>query len=304
MSFIHVIKSGMQSSVQDLGRHGYRHAGVPSCGVFDRDAHLLGNLLLGNDPNDASIEMTLDGGSFEVQGECWICLSGAPMRHAQILTNDRVIPIPHLRPVRVEDRSRVQIGPIEDGMRGYICIAGGVSTERVLGSRSSLVSNPNAGLGQALRTGATLPIGKHTGSIEEKIEIHARRASDAPIRIVKSHHTSQFSDMQIQQLADGAFCVSTRSNRTGIRLDEHSIQGPLPELRQSVGTLPGYIQIPPDGNPIILGVDGPVTGGYPVIGCVIEADLGRVAQLRPNTRVRFKLIDREDPVACPAKSKV
>lgn len=304
MSFIRVIKPGLQSSVQDLGRYGYRHAGVPSSGVFDRDAHLLGNLLLGNDFNDASIEMTLDGGSFEVQGECWICLSGASMPHAQLLTDERAVPIPHLWPMRVEDRSRVLIGPIEDGMRGYMCISGGVSTERVLGSRSSLVSNPNAGLGQALRVGDTLPIGRFTGSIQEGLEIHARRASDAPIRIVKSHHTSQFSDVQIQQLVDGVFCVSTRSNRAGVRLDGHAIQGTLPELCQSVGTLPGYIQIPPDGNPIILGVDGPVTGGYPVIGCVIDEDLGRVAQLRPNAKASFKWIDRKDVVLVSAESDV
>lgn len=294
MSFIRVIKPGVQSSVQDLGRQSYRHAGVPLSGAFDRDAHFLGNLLLENNPDDASIEMTLDGGVFEVEGGCWFCLSGARMSHARMITNDQAVPIPHLKPVRVEGDCRIDIGPIEEGMRGYLCFSGGVQTGSVLGSRSTLVANPIVGLGRALRSGDTLPLADSFGTAPHGMEIAInQRASDPTIRIVKSHHTSKFEPAHREHLARSDFIVSSRSNRAGIRLEGHPMDGPIPSIDRSVGTLPGYIQVPPDGNPIILGVDGPVTGGYPVIGCVIEADLGKVAQLRPNAKVRFAWIERE-----------
>ncbi|MFG0314549.1 MAG: biotin-dependent carboxyltransferase family protein [Phycisphaerales bacterium] len=193
----------------------------------------------------------------------------------------------------VEAGTEISIGRLSDGARTYMCIGGGVRNEALLGSRSSLVSYPQLGLGRALLPGDLLPVEPATtlpasGARAEPIDFRSQR-----VRITPGTHWDAFSAHQREELTNNPFTVSDQSNRVGIRLSGASISGTIPQGIRSCGTIPGDIQIPPSGEPIILGVDGPTSGGYPVMGCVIEADLPLVAQLPPRTEVRLEWVTRE-----------
>jgi biotin-dependent carboxylase-like uncharacterized protein len=294
MSSIEVIHPGMLSSVQDLGRQGYQHMGVPLSGAFDRDSLLVGNMLLGNNDDDAAIEMTLIGGVFRFLCASRVCLTGSEARNATISLDARVHPIPHQRAFDVSRGSVLEIGPLRRGARLYLCVSGGIRTPEVLTSRSALVSLPDAGLGKPLCAGEHVPILETSDSGRQGVCLMTRQSSPDVIRVVESHHTELFTEDHIQQLCSVPFRVSSQSNRAGVRLESSMLKGKLPSIEQSVGTLPGYIQVPSSGAPIVLGVDGPTTGGYPVIACVIERDLPKLAQASPNDYLRFEWVTREE----------
>lgn len=294
MSSIDVIVPGMLSSVQDLGRPGHQHMGVPISGAFDRNAFLLGNALLGNEDSDAAIEMTMIGGTYRFLADSRVCLTGAHAHHATISIGEQQQPVPHQHVVQVPRGSVISIGPLLEGVRAYLCVSGGIQTPSILGSRSALVSLPDAGLGRPLCAGDLLPISEPINSDTEGVRVEVETRDLDFVRLVESQHTDKFSAEQKQQLVSSLFRVSLKSNRAGVRLEHCRIGGTLPTITESVGTLPGYVQVPNSGEPIVLGVDGPTTGGYPVIACVIEADLPKLAQARPNDQLEFGWIRREE----------
>ena len=302
MGTIEVLKPGLLSSVQDAGRDGYRDAGVPRGGAFDSVALSVGNRLLGNSESDAAIEMTMAGGEFRFSAETVVCISGAHADDAMIISGDHQHPLLHQHPTFVPVGSTLRVGRLTNGVRGYLCVSGGIQSLPVLGSRSVLVSLPDAGLGRALIQGDAISFGAQ--------ESNGRNPSDKPgvyepeqaqngvrtLRIVPGTHFESFSEPQREALVDRAFRVSDQSNRVGIRLSESFIKGFLPYGIASEGTLPGYIQVPQSGSPIVLGVDGPTTGGYPVIACVIEADLPVLAQCAMREQVQFRWVSLSDAV--------
>ncbi len=288
-----VLNPGLQSSVQDLGRAGFRHYGVPVSGAFDTHAHQLGNHLLGNPPGCASIEMTLIGGAFYFNQPVRACLSGARASDAVVDDGSIAVPAPHQQVFTVRAKSVLRVGALREGARSYLCVSGGIETPLLLGSRSALVSIPDAGLGCALKQGDEIPIGRSTHVREIPVQVVSTAMHRNVIRIVPSHHTNSFAVDQIDHIGRTAYRVGSKSNRAGIRLEGGSLCGSIPARMESVATLPGYVQVPPDGNPIVLGVDGPTTGGYPVIACVIERDVSRLAQFSPNDRVEFEWMTHE-----------
>lgn len=302
MGAIEVIEAGLQSSVQDLGRPGYRASGVPIGGAFDQLALRIGNRLLGNDEDDAGIEMTLVGGVYRFDQPAMVCLSGAQADRAEIECHKGRFAIEHLRTAAVPAGGVLRIGRLRDGVRAYLCVGGGIRTERVLGSRSALVSLPDAGLGRALRQGDRLGIGERdrSGSADAEQpwmpQLRSTGEGTRVLRVVPGAHSGLFSEQHRTQLSEKLFTVSAQSNRAGVRLGGERLSGALPARIPSEGVLPGYVQVPSSGEPIVLGVDGPVTGGYPVIGCVIEADLPVLGQCGPGDRVRFALIDRASAI--------
>ncbi|MFG0299599.1 MAG: 5-oxoprolinase/urea amidolyase family protein [Phycisphaerales bacterium JB047] len=289
MGTIEVIEAGMLSSVQDLGRTGYGAFGVPMSGAFDSVALRLGNRLLGNAESNAGIELTMLGGAFQFSSASMVCLTGARAERAVIVCDGHAQRLAHGIPTAIAAGSLLRIGPLSGGVRGYLCIAGGIQSPELLGSRSALVSLPNAGLGQQLMPGDRLKFIVHDSSIPGM-----PRSVSSPcepqtkvLRIVPSMHTARFRESQLKDLCAQPFSVSDDSNRAGVRLTGRSLRGTIPGRVASVGTLPGYVQVPSSGEPIVLGVDGPTTGGYPVIGCVIEADLPVLAQCGPREEVCF-----------------
>jgi len=300
MGVIQVIQPGMLSSVQDVGREGYRHAGVPKSGAFDSIALCIGNRLLGNAETDAAIEMTMTGGEYRFTASTIVCLTGANAVDAMIINGDHQDVIHHQRPTVIPKGSTIRVGRLSNGARGYLCVAGGIQCPLVLGSRSALVSLPGAGLSRALRKGDSLLVDEHeavgmnrtsTSGIQEPGSF-----GNGPhlLRIVPGAHIERFTESQRVALGELAFRISDQSNRAGVRLSESKIPGEPPDTVASEGTLPGYVQAPPSGEPIILGIDGPTTGGYPVIACVIEADLPVLAQCEIREQVQFQWVSRAE----------
>jgi urea carboxylase len=307
MTSIEVIDPGLLSSVQDLGRFGFRADGVPGSGAFDVQSHSLGNRLLGNEPSDASIEMTMIGGSFLTHADCIICLTGAEATNAYLIEDGTRNSISARQPIAVPAGTEIHIGRLSHGLRAYLCVRGGIQTPCVLGSRSALVSLPGIGLGRSLRKGDQLPL--HAALMPD-IPSSTASVSCTPhwieyralLRIVPSVHTQLFSDEQRDALVHSEFEISNQSNRSGVRFAGSPLPAELPERIRSCPVLPGFIQVPPSGDPIVLGVDGPTTGGYPIIASVIEADLPRLAQLSPRERVQLQWVDHKQALVALRES--
>jgi len=280
---LQIVRAGF-AAVQDLGRPGYAHLGVPRGGAFDEWALRDGNRLCGNDPSAAAIEFVLAGPDVRFDDEATVALTGAPF--AATLDGTAV---PFATTVRVAAGASISIGKVIRGARGLLCIAGGIATAPVLDSRSV---SARAGIGRALAAGDRLPVGVRPGSPSAAAirSIGGDIALGAAVRIVPG--PQPFPDAALETLVSEPYEVTTEADRVGVRLDG-------PPLRDGGGgfeidpepVVPGAIQVPGDAQPIVLGPDAPATGGYPKIATVIRADLWMLAQARPGDTLRFEICD-------------
>lgn len=302
MGMIEVIDPGMLSSIQDGGRKGYRQVGVPMSGAFDSVALSIGNRMLGNKDTAAAIEMTMTGGEYRFTTPAVVCLVGAYADDASVNDGHQQHQLVHQQPVVIPTGSRIRVPRFQRGARGYLCVRGGIRSSLVLGSRSALVSLPGAGLGTQLFQGDKIAFDDSTDVEDNRKLSSCTRmpmvVSDKlhQLRIVPGAHAELFAKSQREELCEQTFCVSDQSNRAGVRLSGGVIAGNLPEGIASEGTLAGYVQVPPSGEPIILGVDGPSTGGYPVIACVIKADISRLAQIPIREQIQFRWVNRAEAI--------
>ncbi len=279
-----VSKPGLLDTIQDLGRPGYRQAGVPEGGAADRQALILANRLVGNTDGAAGIEFTLHGPMLGFPQGGVIALTGARFEarcDGENLNWDETQVL--------AAGASLEIGWALKGCRGYLAVAGGIETEAVLSSHATFLPGAFGGWsGRQLEAGDSLPAGAGHPA-------HFGRASGllagGPLRVVAGPQLGWFSEPALVALFGATYVVDARSDRTGIRLRGRGLGVEKRHELGSQGVLPGTIQVPPDGQPIVLGWDGPVTGGYPVIAGVIAADLGRLAQLRPGDRVSFQALD-------------
>lgn len=279
---IEVIEPGALTSVQSAaGRPGRRHLGVPVGGAADAWSARLANRLVGNPDDAAMLEVTLLGPTLRFGARSLVALAGAPFE-AQLDGT----PIPAFVAIAVRDGSTLRIGG-GDGARAYLAVAGGIEVERLLGSAATdLRSGFGGHEGRALRAGDALSVGSPTGV--------ARRWTGelpgGPIRIVDGPHVDRVA---AGALVAAEWTVSTAADRTGARLDGPLLTASPPEVA-SMGLPLGAVQLPPDGRPIVMLADRPVTGGYPVPWCVIGADVGRVARLRTDDAVRFVSVTTQE----------
>ena len=282
---LRIVATGPLALIQDAGRRGHADIGVSPSGAADRGAYALSNRLLGNLETAAAIEVLLGGLVVEPVGRgLWLCVTGAPC------------------PVRSDGRgvgshtaffapagTTVELGSPASGLRSYLGVRGGVAVDPVMGSRSR---DTLSGLGPGpLEEGHLLPVGATPESALAPVDVAPRltRSDHAEgVRVVPGPREDWFADPQ--RLVTQRWVVSERSDRVGLRLTaadsaglERTAQGEL----ASEGVWRGAIQVPPSGEPVVFGPDHPVTGGYPVIGVVRDADLDRLAQLRPGAYVRF-----------------
>lgn len=272
---IELVSPGPLCTVQDGGRPGYAALGVARSGAFDRAALRLANRLVGNRPGAAALELTFGGLELIVHDAATVALTGAPC--------------PGLDPataVSLPAGTRLRLGPPTAGVRSYLALRGGLALPAVLGSRST---DTLSGLGPApLRSGDRLPVGTATaGEVAGTAALPVR--ATAAVRVVPGPRADWFAADAPARLTGTAWTVRPDSNRIGIRLDGPPLARVRSEELPSEPTLPGALQVPPDGHPILLGPDAPVTGGYPVIAVVREADLDAVAQLRPGDPLRFRV---------------
>jgi biotin-dependent carboxylase-like uncharacterized protein len=280
-----VVRPGASATVQDRGREGYRGFGVPVGGAFDRASHDLANALLGNDPDAASLELTLIGGTYRAEVPLAVALAGAPMS-ALIRARsgpDRPITIPQSATLRAGDE--LVIGGSPRGARTYLAVRGGWQTPLVLGSRSTETR---------LEPGDVLPAlpGSSTPSRRPVAWPWEILAGNDPIRVVDGPDADPTAG-GASLLEAGEYRVAGQSNRMGLRLEGPTIAAESPADRVSAPVAPGAVQVA-GGQPIVLGVAGGTMGGYLHLAHVITADLDRLGQLRPGDLVTFRRVEVEE----------
>lgn len=291
---LRVLSGGLLTTVQDGGRVGWRRLGVPVSGAMDQFALRVANQLVGNPPGAAALEITAGGASFEVLHAGVVALTGAEV----VATLDGA-PLPLWTSVLLRPGAVLALGSRRAtwGARVYLALAGGIAVPELLGSRSTYLPGGWGGLeGRALRSGDRLcaappaDLWPLAGRCWPPAARPPYRAVPV-LRAVPGPHEAHFLPSARSLLTGVPWRVSAQANRQGYRL----LGPPLP-LREatdlpSLGVLPGVIQVPPDGQPILLMADAQTTGGYPIIATVIEPDLPLAAQLLPGDELRLQLID-------------
>ena len=275
---VEVLEPGPLTTVQDsFGRPGWRHVGVPVGGAADPWSARLANRLVGNPEDAALLEITLGDALLATDQGAWMALTGG----LRAETGGVELPLHEAWRLRPGGSLRIRAA---DGARGYLAIAGGVLVERMLGSTSTDLRAGFGGLeGRALRAGDRLEVGAMAGRPAR----WAGARSTGPIRIVAGPHPETIEALE------GDWTVAVEADRTGVRLDGPPVEGgEVP----SMGLPLGAIQVPPDGRPIVMLADRPVTGGYRVPASVIRADIGRVAQLLTGDTLTFASVTADEAI--------
>lgn len=280
-----VLEPGASSTVQDLGRPGWFHAGVGVSGAVDRRALRLANRLVGNPEGAAAVECVLGGLGVEFDAPAVVAVTGAPV---PITVAGRREPPASV--LFVEPGQSIRLGTAVTGLRCYLAVRGGFAVAPVLGSRSR---DTLAGLGpEPLRRGDLLPVGappRGWPSVD-LAPIVPLTGGTLRARVRLGPRADWFRNPA--DLFAGAWQISTEIDRIGVRLDRHAEAPPLQRVHD--GELPtegmalGAIQVPPAGRPVVLLADHPITGGYPVVGTVIDADVDLFGQARPGQLVEFR----------------
>lgn len=280
---LRVVQAGMFTTVQDLGRVGQRAAGVPLSGAMDTFAARLANLIVGNAENAAVLELTLLGPEIEFLMDGWIALGGAKFAGCETW-----------RPVAVRAGQRIKFGAATQGCRGYLAVAGGIAVAEVLGSRSTYARAGFGGWqGRALRAGDVVPVGSSLREVSGHWFIDPQilpctRVTPA-VRVVLGANAEEFSKAWLES----QFIVTPQSDRMGMRLEGPALvrKGGVEQVSSAV--TPGTMQVPPEGQPIVLMADAQTIGGYPQLAQVISVDLPLLAQLRPGDTLRFRVVKLE-----------
>jgi biotin-dependent carboxylase-like uncharacterized protein len=275
---IEVVRVGLLATIQDRGRGGWAHLGVPRSGALDLPSLARANRLVGNPDHAAGVESMLRGLAVRTDKPLRMAITGAP---CAITINgvstdfDTVFDAPA--------EATVVIGRVAAGMRSYVAVAGGLEVPPVLGSRST---DSLSGLGPPpLRAGDRLEIGSMAGGVDP--EPAATIAADVTLRIRFGPRDNWFTDDAKTMLTSSPYRLTPLSNRVGARLAGAAL------ARANVAELPseplvlGAIQVLPDGQPVVFLADHPTTGGYPVIGVVDERDISRLGQMKPGGAVSF-----------------
>jgi biotin-dependent carboxylase-like uncharacterized protein len=269
LSALTVLSAGVHTTVQDLGRWGWGRSGVPVAGALDPVALVAANRAVGNADGAAGLECVLRGPTLKADVERWVCVVGAGWTRG---------------PERIAAGVPYRVGRLSQGLRCWVAISGGIATEPVLGSRST---DTLSGLGgPPLRDGDVLPLGAETGVAGPAPEPAPELpGGEVVLRVTAGPHADH-----LQRPIDGAaFSMSASSDRTALRF----AGAPLPHVGGDITTLgvvPGALQLPPDGLPILLLANCQSTGGYPVVAVVCSADLRLAAQLRPGAVARLQSI--------------
>ncbi|GAA2267009.1 biotin-dependent carboxyltransferase family protein [Streptomyces amakusaensis] len=277
-----VVRAGALTTVQDLGRPGHAHLGVPRSGALDPRAAGLVNRLVGNPEGAAVLETTLTGCAVRPRCAVTVAVGGAP---SPVSVDGR--PAAWGTPVRVPGGALLEVGRAVAGVRGYIALAGGIAVDPVLGSRSTDLLS---GLGPPPPAdGAVLPLGAPTGPparLDGGVPWPAPPA-ELVLGIRFGPRADWFTDGALRTLTAARYRVSAASNRIGLRTEGPVLTRARGAELPSEGVVLGAVQVPPDGRPVVFLADHPTTGGYPVVAVVDEGDLGAAAQAIPGTPVRF-----------------
>ncbi|AAZ56001.1 allophanate hydrolase subunit 2 [Thermobifida fusca YX] len=285
MPALEVLETGVLTTVQDAGRVGHALLGVGRSGAADPVSYALANRLVANPPRAAALEVTFGGLRCRAHGAMTVAVTGAP---GPVSVDGRAAAMNTV--IHLRDGSELRIGTPERGLRSYVAVRGGLDTPPVLGSRST---DTLAGLGpQQVTPGTVLPVGPPPQDLPvvDAAPDTVFPRDEVELRVMLGPRDDWFTEDAIRTLLTSDYVVSSRTDRVGARL----LGPPLPRSRlgelPSEGIVPGALQIPHHGDPVLFLADHPVTGGYPVIAVVVSADLRWAAQARPGTRLRFRAV--------------
>jgi antagonist of KipI len=286
---IHVKNPGMLTTVQDAGRFGCAHLGISPAGAADRMALRIANRLIGNDENAAALEMTLVGTTLEFEEACAVAIAGG---ECDCKLGESTVEM--WTTVTVPAGGVLACGAMKRGARTYLAVGGGLEVAEILGSASTNLSGGFGGVeGRGVRKGDLL--GARMATTARKAMKLKRGANERiyptmdamAIRLTNGVQQEWFDAEERGKLFAGEYRVSEESNRSGLRLKGAALGPREKKELLTEGVSLGAMQVPPDGQPIILFVDQQTTGGYPKIANVISADMHRIGQLRPRDEVRF-----------------
>ena len=290
-----VLSPGFLSTVQDLGRFQCAHWGISPAGAADPVALRLGNSLLGNPPGAPAIEMTLIGGSFRFESDLSIALGGSDFDP----TLDNTA-IPTWQTIFVKSGQVLRCGPTKSGARCYLCVDGGISAPPIFSSSSTHVLNSLGGIGgHPLIAGEVLGCSPHhilpygDPLVVNESALHSLYHGGA-IRATPGLQSDFFSLETRALFSSSPFIVKEESNRMGLRLSGPLLGPRTIKEMTTEGVSLGAVQVPPDGQPIVLFVEHPTTGGYPKIASVVSADTHRLGQCRPRDTISFQFVTHEE----------
>jgi len=289
-----VVKAcGPMTSLQDQGRSGYQRFGVSPSGVMDMRSLAMANALVGNPPGMAAIEFVNLGGAFTCEsGDVHLALVGAD---CQLSIDD--VPVPPRTSAILKEGQTAQVGSTRSGTFSYLSVAGGFALKPQLGSLSFHLRSRLGGLnGAPLKAGDRLPCAAEVQAGASMQLAATSDEGDRPIRVMLGPQDDYFTPEAIRTFLENEFTVTPQADRMGFQLS-----GPIIEHAKgfnivSDGIVTGHVQVPGNGQPIVLMRDRQTAGGYPKIATVISADLDRFAQLRPGATVRFSAVSRNEAV--------
>lgn len=294
---IAVVKAGLLGTVQDAGRPGWRAFGMPVAGAMDRLALAAANLLAGNEPGAAAVELTLAGGTWRFEAPALAALAGADL--AASLDGS---PLPPWSSFLAPAGSTLAFGGARAGVRAYLAVRGGIAVPPVLGSRSTYTRAAVGGLeGRALRAGDRLPIGRPEGRAPPPLALGPGETppcgGGARLRVLLGPQEDRFTEEGIATFLGTAWKVTPQNDRMGYRLD-----GPPVRLRAAADILtdpllPGAVQVTGSGLPIAMMVDCHTAGGYAKIATIAGPDLRLLAQARTGDEIRFAACRQAEAVA-------
>jgi antagonist of KipI len=284
---ISVVKAGLLASVQDLGRPGFRDSGMPLAGAMDRHALAIANLLVGNEPGAAAVELTMLGGTWRFEADALAALAGADMGASL-----DGAPVGPWSSFRARAGSQLAFRPAARGVRAYLAMRGGIDVPLVLGSRSTYTRAGVGGfLGRALVTGDRLAVERAEGRAPKPLALPADEVppcgGGATLRVLLGPQDDRFTAEGIATFLSSGYRVTPQNDRMGYRLE-----GPPIAMRDAPDIItdplvPGAVQVPGNGQPIVMAADAQTTGGYIKIATVIGPDLRLLAQARSGDLLRF-----------------
>lgn len=285
---IAILDAGPQTTVQDRGRFGQLRLGIPPSGPMDPQAFVVANRLVGNADGAAGLECALGGLRFAVDAPCAVAVTGAEV---PVTVNGQAVPVWTTLPLRPADE--VRIGMARSGLRAYLAVSGGLDVPRVLGSASTYLRGRLGGLeGRVLRRGDALRV--HLAPMPRvlrvpcaAVPVHGARIE---VHAVLGPQHDRFTSRGVAAFLESDYAMLPQSDRMGARFRGASIEHASGHDIVSDGTALGSVQVPGDGQPIVLLVDRQSTGGYTKIATVCSFDIGRIAQLRPGQSLRFRAV--------------
>jgi len=284
---LEVLRAGLQSTVQDQGRFGYAHLGVSASGAADNFSLTIGNILVGNPKHYAGIEMTIIGDKYHFKSDAFVALTGSEFEAE--LDNKS---IPFWKRLPIKKGQILDIRSTKNGARCYLCVAGGINIEDVMGAKTTHLTSGIGGLhGRILKNLDELEFGPLDDLIKPIKKVNDSITTDTKIiKVTKGVQWPWFDKNQKNKLFQHQYQVTKLSNRMGLRLIGNAIKTKKGNEITTAGISLGSIQIPGNGQPIISFVEHQTTGGYPIIANVVSADIRKVGQLKAGDCFQFELI--------------